>query len=134
MFREIILPIFRSTKLCVTPCGIMHRRCCRPPASFRLKLHVEKFDWIIDASCLYSGVPGSNLDQDTFMSRNGFWCLSPVSSENFWYISVIGHHLFPSKPFLSLLAYALLACFTYYLFVKAKKYIIKKPAQIIVVR
>ena len=24
MFREIILPIFRSTRLCVTVCGIMH--------------------------------------------------------------------------------------------------------------
>ena len=33
MFRAIILPIFRSTRLCVTVCGIMHRRCCRPPTS-----------------------------------------------------------------------------------------------------
>ena len=32
MFREIILPIFRSTRLCVTACGIMQPRCCRPPA------------------------------------------------------------------------------------------------------
>ena len=32
MFREIILPIFRSTRLCVTACGIMHLRCCRPTA------------------------------------------------------------------------------------------------------
>ena len=32
MFREIILPIFRSTRLCVTACGVMHRRCCRPKA------------------------------------------------------------------------------------------------------
>ena len=30
MFREIILPIFRSTRLCVTVCGKMHPRCCRP--------------------------------------------------------------------------------------------------------
>jgi len=30
MFRAIILPIFRSTRLCVTACGIMHPRCCRP--------------------------------------------------------------------------------------------------------
>ena len=30
MFREIILPVFRSTRLCVTACGIMHPRCCRP--------------------------------------------------------------------------------------------------------
>ena len=33
MFREIILPIFRNTRLCDTVCGIMHRRCCRPAAS-----------------------------------------------------------------------------------------------------
>ena len=33
MFREIILPIFRSTRLCVTACGIMHARCCRPQAT-----------------------------------------------------------------------------------------------------
>ena len=32
MFREIILPIFRSTRLCVTVCGIMEPRCCRPLA------------------------------------------------------------------------------------------------------
>ena len=33
MFREIILPIFRSTRLCVTACGVMHTpRCCRPKA------------------------------------------------------------------------------------------------------
>ena len=29
MFRQIILPIFRSTRLCVTACGVMHPRCCR---------------------------------------------------------------------------------------------------------
>ena len=33
MFRAVILSIFRSTRLCVTACGIMHRQCCRPPAS-----------------------------------------------------------------------------------------------------
>ena len=34
MFREIILPIFRSTRLCVTACGVMHpSRCCRPKAT-----------------------------------------------------------------------------------------------------
>jgi len=35
MYREIILPIFRSTRLCVTVCGIMHPRCCRPPAGWQ---------------------------------------------------------------------------------------------------
>ena len=29
MFRAIFSPIFRSTRLCVTACGIMHPRCCR---------------------------------------------------------------------------------------------------------
>jgi len=32
MFREIILPILRSTRLCVTACGIMHPQCCWPVA------------------------------------------------------------------------------------------------------
>jgi len=32
MFRAIILPIFCSTRLCVTACGITHSRCCRTPA------------------------------------------------------------------------------------------------------
>ena len=32
MFRAMISSIFRSTKLCVTACGIMHPRCCRPVA------------------------------------------------------------------------------------------------------
>ena len=35
MFREIILPILRSARLCVTSSGIMHPRCCRPVASKR---------------------------------------------------------------------------------------------------
>ena len=32
MLWAIILPIFRSTRLCVTACGVMHPRCCRLPA------------------------------------------------------------------------------------------------------
>jgi len=34
MFREIILPIFRSTRLYVTAFGIMHLRCCRRATSW----------------------------------------------------------------------------------------------------
>ena len=30
MFRAMISLIFRSTRLCVTACGILHPRCCRP--------------------------------------------------------------------------------------------------------
>ena len=33
MFRAIIFPIFRSTRLFVTACGITHTRCCRPATS-----------------------------------------------------------------------------------------------------
>jgi len=32
MFRAIILPILRITRLCVTVCGIMHPQCSRPEA------------------------------------------------------------------------------------------------------
>ena len=42
MFREIILPIFRSTRLCVTACGVMHTpRCCRPPVRERGRIRVN---------------------------------------------------------------------------------------------
>ena len=34
MFRAIILPIFRSARLRVTACGIMHRRCYRSATSW----------------------------------------------------------------------------------------------------
>ena len=30
MFRALIATIFRNTRLCVTACGIMHPRYCRP--------------------------------------------------------------------------------------------------------
>jgi len=30
MFRAIILPIFKNTRMFVTACGIMDPRCCRP--------------------------------------------------------------------------------------------------------
>ena len=34
MFRAIILPIFRSARLCVTVCGIMHPRRCQSATSW----------------------------------------------------------------------------------------------------
>jgi len=33
MFRAIILPIFKRTRLCITACGIMHPWCSRPVPS-----------------------------------------------------------------------------------------------------
>ena len=42
MFREIILPIFRTTRLCVTACGVMHPpRCCRPKAGNIVGAHTH---------------------------------------------------------------------------------------------
>jgi len=37
MFRAIILPILRCTRLGVTAGGIMHPRCCRPVAGRQLR-------------------------------------------------------------------------------------------------
>ena len=34
MFRTLILPIFRNTRLCVTACGIMHPMRYRPTTSW----------------------------------------------------------------------------------------------------
>ena len=46
MFREIILPIFRSTRLCVTACGIMQPRCCRLSAWSALKgMQFDMMSW-----------------------------------------------------------------------------------------
>ena len=55
MFREIIFPIFRSTRLCVTTCGIMHRRCCRPKAGNivgALYQHAMRMRRIWSVACL----------------------------------------------------------------------------------
>ena len=54
MFREIILPIFRSTRLCVTICGIMHRQCCRPVAgNIELTGIINKLILLHLVSCRY---------------------------------------------------------------------------------
>ena len=45
MFREIILPIFRSTRLCVTSCGIMHPLCCRSVGWKRRNVIVIQVYW-----------------------------------------------------------------------------------------
>ena len=51
MFRANILPIFRSTRLCVTACGIMHPRCCRPVAGQQHR------GYIIPQAVTHSGAP-----------------------------------------------------------------------------
>ena len=45
MFRASITPIFRSTRLCVTACGIMHSRSCRPVAWKRRNLVPPLIDY-----------------------------------------------------------------------------------------
>ena len=41
MFRALIPPIFRSTRLCVTTCVVMHPKRCRPVV---WKLHFQTTD------------------------------------------------------------------------------------------
>ena len=54
MFREIILPIFKSTRLCPTACSIMHPRCCRPQAgNFVGALIINKPLLLHLVGCLY---------------------------------------------------------------------------------
>ena len=58
MFREIILPIFRSSRLCVTVCGIMDPRCCRPSAGIKRPDCVQtSVMWAYDAQ-------GTNTKKD----------------------------------------------------------------------
>ena len=48
MFRAIILPIFRTTRLCVTVCGIMHPQFCRPTtSSSSVLVQTRIFFWTI---------------------------------------------------------------------------------------
>ena len=57
MFRTTILPIFRSTRLGVTACGIMHPRCCRPVAWKRRKKRATRWQKCRYATALPSGGP-----------------------------------------------------------------------------
>jgi hypothetical protein len=66
MFRAMIPPIFRSTRPCVTACGIMHPRCCRPVA-WKLPLpgYRPATPWIhYTTSCnIRSSAPEDGWDQ-----------------------------------------------------------------------
>ena len=59
MSREIILPIFRSTRLCVTACGVMHSpRCCRPKAG-----NFGNICWYFNAPTFDVTIKGFNIRQ-----------------------------------------------------------------------
>ena len=64
MFRATILSIFRSTRLCVTASGIMHRRCCRPVAWKRRKTASRLPACIIPAHCTTSCNAQSSAPED----------------------------------------------------------------------
>ena len=83
MFRAIILPIFRNTRLCVTACDTMHPRCCRPNASIRVQPTTtsRRTDGLKrESKCLASGRPvlgtkraskrPRNLENANAISRN----------------------------------------------------------------
>ena len=52
MFREIILPIFRSTRLCVTAEGRQHRGVCITPQAVTHSLVLLKMGKIISRNML----------------------------------------------------------------------------------
>ena len=65
MFRAMIPPIFRSTRLCVTACGIVHPRCCWPVALKRcLQATGRATSWVhYTASCnTQYGAPENGRD------------------------------------------------------------------------
>ena len=73
MFREILLPIFRSTRLCVTVCGIMHPRCCRPVAGN------------IVGGALYHIIPLSWVVHYTTLYHYRGWCIIPHYTTKVWF-------------------------------------------------
>jgi hypothetical protein len=90
-------------------------------SSFILKLHVEEFDWIAEASCFYSGVPGSNLDQDKSRHVTGLCAfLQSLRGKKLAYLRNWSN-LLPSKTLPFILSHVFLACITNHLFVKSKK-------------
>ena len=79
MFREIILPIFRSTRLCVTACDIMHPRCCRPVTGIinkPLLLHL--------VGCLYYLYQGCTVKQ---ISDNEIYLLIKYIKRVLWRVA-----------------------------------------------
>ena len=70
MFRPLSPPIFRSTRLCVTACGLMHPRCCRSVAwkrsssASRLPAYRQQRRCIIPQVCnTQSSAPEDGRDQ-----------------------------------------------------------------------
>ena len=79
MFLEIILPIFRSTRLCVTVCGIMHRRCCRPSALIKYIKSVlwrvaKCLSYIEEARCLKVKMPSNESRKNNHVLFCSFHC------------------------------------------------------------
>jgi len=61
MCRAMILPMFRSTRLRVTACGIIHPWCCRPPATSCVPRKLRSHP---------GPLSGSILDNDPERGRN----------------------------------------------------------------
>ena len=83
MFREIILPIFRSTRLCVTACGIMHRRCCRPPAECCLTFSTSSYLVIYKIAFLHKFHCVQTVC--TLSHQHQFWVICPSKLSLCWY-------------------------------------------------
>jgi hypothetical protein len=79
MFRAIILPIFRSTRLCVTACGIMHPRCCRPATGRQHR------GCIIRQAVTHSSAPE---DGQNNCPKHDQWCTVKQISDNAIYLMI----------------------------------------------
>jgi len=75
MFWEIILPILRSTRLCVTLCGIMHPRCCRPVAGNIVIKYIKSVLWRV-------AKPLSYIEEARCLKVNDTSHLQPINHKN----------------------------------------------------
>jgi hypothetical protein len=93
MFRAIILLIFRSTRLCVTACGTMHRRCCRPATGRQHRwcfiLYQKKIPYLCDSwymslsiddclVCRAEWIPPCIPDSHLYRVTNTRFCIGTV--------------------------------------------------------
>jgi len=76
MFQAIILSIFRSTRLCVTTCGIINPRCCRPVAGIintPLLLHPVGCLYYLHQLCTVKQISDNEIDLLIKYTKSFLW-------------------------------------------------------------
>ena len=113
MFREIILPIFTSTRLCVTVCSTMHPRCCRPVAGNIVSVGLwVKWKWRgeQDRQCTYDvtlrGVHVTIVTvEEQFITYSEFVSLALVIEHAIQMCRIISSMACPALPYFSTLSH-----------------------------